>query len=276
MARRLAAVGNIQQVGDVEIKASCLASEQMIGGGYSYPDPAENVARTGMLSPLVVNASYPSGQNEWTVRIFNPDTSSNGPNANTLVPVFAYCLTGPNVGATIVQSSAAVPPFSASPVSVTCPGSAVVSAGGFAADASDPINFGEGLIIASEPLRDDSGAARGWSVEAYFLQPSTEPTPQVTAFALCTTAGFQAAKPASLNLASPGAGEGDLGGDSLCGKGQWAPGGGYHFGGDPLEGGRYTFENLALDDLSGWHFQSYVIPYQDVMVWATCVKVPST
>ena len=101
--------------GRMNVKAKCLPGEQMLGGGYYAVYSKQFIANfvihndrppEDWNSFLIVEASYPSAPNEWTVTIFNRDSDVNGPNQGIQVFAEAYCLTTPNfpVGMQTVQS----------------------------------------------------------------------------------------------------------------------------------------------------------------------------
>ena len=298
------------------VTARCLKDEQMLGGGYyvaysktfltnfSFHDErdAEN-----WDSLLIIEASYPSASNEWTVTIFDRDSPIDELNQGVQVFAEAYCLTTPDfqVGMQAVHSQpTSVPNLQLTTAQVQCPTGSTVTGNGFRLD-NDQLQpqsgagfFNNGLW-ASTPLLNN-GHAIGWSLQEFFVPnivdlnghpgPVTSP-PTMTVYALCATQNLTAADPRSTDIwtdVDPRTGLAayahPLAGDMPCASDEFTTGGGFEFGGsDPnkyiIQLARMHWQNTATNNFSKWHLEAFWAHQHgetaSFLVWALCIKVPT-
>jgi len=292
--------------GRMNVKAKCLPGEQMLGGGYYAVYSKQFIANfvihndrppEDWNSFLIVEASYPSAPNEWTVTIFNRDSDVNGPNQGIQVFAEAYCLTTPNfpVGMQTVQSQpTSVPVAQLTTIQAQCPAGSTVTGSGFKLDndqlklKSDVGLYNNGLW-ASAPLIN-SGHAIGWSIQEFFLTQTQTPPPTTTVYTLCATQNLIAADPQSTDIwtdfnsyTGQAAYSHPLTGNTQCASDEFTTGGGFEFGGNDLNKyrilGRFHWQNTAIENFSKWHIEALwghdIGETASLLVWALCVKVPT-
>lgn len=155
---------------DQTLSAQCHAGEQLVGGGFSYPNNT-------------VYGDYPTGNATWTVRVQDYSYFSSN---HTLI-AYAVCMAANfNAGMTRVSSSA-VTLGQSSTVSAHCPAGGVVASGGF---LISPAGFPGGSTAGSSPVIA-SGSTPGssvWTAAGYGPSFVT-----LQAFALCATSHLTSA-----------------------------------------------------------------------------------
>lgn len=240
--------------GTLTAVASCAANEVRLGGGYRTAPPA-----LSSHTQLSIEASYPSGTRDWTVRAYHNGAADQA----ISLTAEAYCLREPIAEATIVstrqvqsrRNEAAT--FFTADAAVTCPSGSVLTGGGFQTTRTKP-NAGlyNAWISKSAPIEGRDGAAQGWRATLAAITWIEPPTrPWVRAHAVC-------AKPTSAGLAQsrviePGkVVQKQLGQSSIygfdyirrspaeCSYGQVALGGGFAFEQDLLVP-HYVYENVT-------------------------------
>lgn len=161
---------------DQTLSAQCHTGEQLVGGGFNYPNNT-------------VYGDYPTGNATWTVRV--QDYSYFG--SNHTLTVYAVCMAANfNAGITRVAPSAVTLGQSSS-VSASCPGGGVATSGGFLiSPAAFPGGSTGGPTGSSSPVIASGSAptssGTGWTVAAYGPSFVT-----LQAFALCATAHLTSA-----------------------------------------------------------------------------------
>lgn len=298
---------NVNGTGRMNVTAKCLSGEQMLGGGYYAVYSKEFIANYVIQNDklpdvkntfLIIEASYPSAPNEWTVTIFNRDSEVNSPNQGIQVFAEAYCLTTPNfpVGMQTVQSQpTSVPVAQLTTITAQCPAGSTVTGSGFKLDndqlqlKSDVGLYNNG-VSASAPLLDNSGHAIGWSLQEFFVTQAQTPPPTTTVYALCATQNLIAANPQSTDIwtdfnsyTGQTAYSHPLTGNTQCASDEFTTGGGFEFGGSDFNKyrivGRFHWQNTAIENLSKWHIGAlWAHNYgqtASLLVWALCVKIPT-
>ena len=197
---------SVDQVGRITLEAKCLAGEQMIGGGYRVPpftvvtthfkkeedqSPQEIFDGTNVFTddatdadrfqyPLIVEASYPSALDTWTLVVLNPDIDATGYHQGDVLSVEAYCVTGSQLK--LRMAIASIPPHATHPpdydpttgIIVTdnldVPMGGVVTAGGFKLEPLVPETQWKtmgymGPLWGSYPKVDVNNQAVGWSTD---------------------------------------------------------------------------------------------------------------
>ena len=242
-ATRVAAVKLVQRsaqsdkipVGKIgTVVATCQPGEQLLSGGY-YVYAFEAAAS--------VVASYPSGQDAWTVT----DDNTHGPSYVQII-AYANCLQAPySVGMRILSSTSQPVGNTFQETSVACPSGAVITGGGFQA---------AGGVAASMPT------SRGW--RGVLSGPGK-------VFALCATQHAQAASARSASFTTQNVFGPPQNGEAQCEAGQVVTGGGYSF----AQGQTFIAMNTLASDASRWEI-GVAGSYDpvSVTVWAACVIVP--
>ncbi|HXI86417.1 MAG TPA: hypothetical protein VNH64_03090, partial [Parvularculaceae bacterium] len=159
-----------------------------MGGGYLNQD------QTG-LNPgfsMAVRASYPSGDNSWTVTF---EKDSVGRNYQPLQAMaLAYCMGGPSYPLNIVNVEANNGGNGDVDQSViaTCPSGSVVTGGGFRIDGTAylPTDVTHNAdVLASQPTLNGAGVADGWRVTTRAFRPDL--VRRFHAYALCAQSGLE-------------------------------------------------------------------------------------
>jgi hypothetical protein len=271
----------VETVGTIDVTAQCLPGEQLVGGGYELGQPVLNQDPAGNV--LIVEASYPSAADTWTVTLFNPDTDANGANQGTLIRVDAYCIskTSLPVGMQIVSSQAVTVDFDReTKITANCPNGSAVMGGGFKTNHTRPYAGSyNAWLLASAPTLDATQTATGWSVRQEVISwPPPPSPPTTTVYALCATQNLTAGSPSQSDV--PPVDEFGFGfyeGQTSCDEGEFTAGGGYEFLGDPLIP-HAIYNHSVANEFSGWEVNGFygfqTGTTSDVKGWATCIKLP--
>jgi hypothetical protein len=197
----------VDQVGRLSIDSKCAANEQLVGGGYRVPpfhvvtthfkkeedrSPQEIFDGTNLFTddatdadkhqaPLIVEGSYPSSLDTWTLVVYNPDFDNQGYHHGDLIQVESYCVTNPSLKLRMAISSIAPhptqPPDQTDPSTgiisidnIDAPPGAVVTSGGFkleplVSDDKWKSSAFVGPLWGSYPKTDTGDHAVGWSSE---------------------------------------------------------------------------------------------------------------
>lgn len=156
--------GSVGQGSAVSVNASCVSTEQMLGGGYY-------VADTNQI--YTASSNYPSAQNTWTATVYN--------NTSQAMTLWSYviCLQATFPAAVQIvhssQSLSAGAPDTA--VSVTCPGGIGSSGGGYQITTPSPSGLSNVFVDGSQPT------VAGWQANAWPRYSNAT----VTTYALCPT-----------------------------------------------------------------------------------------
>lgn len=281
--------GRVEVPGTTEVTATCRAGEQLVGGGYSLSPatPLGSATDGSEINPLVVLASVPSDPPEsWTVRVFNPDEESDGPNAGSLVLAEAYCVVADHFPLRMerVRSDAVSPSFSGSTdLAVSCPDGSTLTAGGFETTPTVPwAGLHNAWFLRSVPMTGQDGVADGWRLTHHVIDwrgtlPDV-PGPESRVHALCARQNLSGAEAVSGPLdTNPGANYWHHEGEVLCPRDQFAVGGGYGFTGDPLIP-HHVFRAQGTGDFGGWE-QGTIYGHEtgapgEVTGWAACIRAP--
>ena len=274
----------VNATGPMDVKATCRKGEQLLGGAYSLAQPSVGGPSAGSptWNQLIVLGSYPSAINEWTVRIYNPDTDPKGLNMGNWVEAIAYCVVAPrfSVAMQTATSKASTPSYASNPtlINVKCPVGSIVTGGGFATEFTTAIaGQYDSWLYVSAPSLDALGQADGWRVveENWSVGPSTA----TSAYVLCAAKNLVSATPVSYRISENSPYYfGDWKGQAECPSGQFSSAGGYEFVGDRLVP-HLVYSNAAIPNLSGWSAKG-IHGHQrnavgEIVVWAICINTPT-
>ena len=186
------------------VSASCAQGQQLVGGGY---DLINNSNASPTL--LVVEGSYPSAANTWTVQVRNPDNPAYySGDADVVVVAVAYCVDTPNydLSTEIVTQQTTIPqtPNTTTDIDVRCSQtSSLALSGGFLTTSlptySEPGGAvhqafwpgleGTGITGSGPAFPDNTHSAMGWHLTQQYTPASvyTAPQPPVTTtvYAIC-------------------------------------------------------------------------------------------
>lgn len=227
----------------LSLSASCQSGEQMVGGDYLVQNDSGND------SLLVVEGSYPSALNTWTVIFRNPD---NPPYYNdegkAVVLVDVYCVTTPNfpLNIEIATTNSSIGNALATPtdVSVRCSKRDTIAlTGGFMTTSLRPYTepggavhetywpglYGTGIETIGPVFPDAQHSSMGWRVVQAYTPALFATAPQVgmstTAYALCAQTGLTGESYHMAVVRFPAGGSG--GTRVTCDKDEFVVGGGY-------------------------------------------------
>jgi hypothetical protein len=212
----------IDQPGRIVINAKCLPGEQMIGGGYRFPTfevntihfrkesertPQEIFDGTNAFNddatpcdkqqaPLIIEASYPSAKDTWTVIIFNPDPQENCYNSGKMIQVDCYAVSNPAIHL-FMKIRSTVPHsvnLTNAPQILTdtcnCTTGGIVTAGGFKLEPGDDNlwrgSAGDSPLWGSYPNTNSSHQAIGWAAD---YNSKSNYQANLTTYVLCSTQG---------------------------------------------------------------------------------------
>jgi hypothetical protein len=295
--------------------ASCPGDEQMVGGYYSFKrsylfpgetpivTPPSNSSSDSRVPPIVVEWSYPSNLNTWTVLYFNPDSDSNGPHFDELLETGVYCFKPVDASTPrldLKMHIAISAPLNIQPnPPASDPGSAkahcssndtptdTATAGGFrimksSAPGDTPVTpytvLSNATIAASTPLiLTQTKRVVGWEVIANQWDESTT----TRAYALCSP--ILGTEPMGKTV-SPDAQQNSVSVQNGCVSSQdWATGGGYTIDLSSVAPfhAKYivTLPQSIYDDetvtgFSGWHIGAD-LTYAHVEATSVCVQPPA-
>jgi hypothetical protein len=230
-------VANIDSAGTVNVDATCIAGEKLLGGGYSFSEPPLS---TG--NPLIVEASYPLNDESWRIVVTRPASFEQDRDGIPLAVSWATCAALPegDLRADIVESPEATasfsPSFETATATATCPADTVLTGGGFrVSPAADDEWTVAGLfnswIWDSAPTSDG-----GWAATLRRITGQQGPTPPtLRAYSVCAGSPID-----SSHIVEADAGKREpinfvyWDGLAQCEGSEVASGGGYSFSGDAL------------------------------------------
>jgi hypothetical protein len=278
------AIERVEDTGHMDVTAKCLDGEEMLGGGYTVTAPHLGGTPSGEpVSPLIVEANYPSASNSWTVTVFNPDADTEGPNAGVLASAEAYCLKSPIYPVRIekVSSEAVSVDFDKPTViGASCPDRSVVTGGGFHTEhtVSHAGLYGAWLMESAPDVGAD-GQAIGWRVMQQAIAWPPPPSPPVTrAHVLCATQNLTAAAVVESEvLPTAPYNYWYYEGWAECARDEFSTGGGYQFVGDYLVP-HQAYQTATLGDFGGWGIGA-IYGHQtggigEVVARAACIELP--
>ena len=270
----------LNRVGPTTVKARCDPGEQLLGGGYELDRP--NLESGGP----VVDASYPSDTNEWTV------VAGRGPqqaaSAAPEVTVHAYCVASAThlplrlrvfkSTPTTVPAATTVPP-PVTRTTVGCPPGSVLTSGGYQTSHSRDDGLYNAWVLGSGPTLDPVGHATGWRVDQAVI---TGPAPTTVTYALCATENLSSVDPTAPSsiLETEPPFYNYRGGLKKCDSTAFATGGGYDFLGDSLAPHPLYFSD-AMNQNAGWQVEG-IHGHQagdtstTMQAWAICNRIPDT
>jgi hypothetical protein len=279
--------GVVEEPGLVEVTAQCREGEQLVGGGYSLSSTTLFGAPQDPADPLVVVASFPSDPPQsWTVRVFNPDEDSDGPNSGTVVFAESYCVVADHFPLRMerVRSDLTEASFiGLTELTAACPGSSTLTAGGFETVPTVPwAGLYNAWSIGFTPTLDPQGVANGWRLTQSLIEwtgtlPDV-PAPRSRVHALCASQNLDGGEAVSEPLTpTDPVNFGYYEGEVACPREQFTVGGGYEFSGNALIP-HHVLQTQAVDDFGRWRVEA-IYGHEtgaqgDVEAWAACIQAP--
>ena len=268
------------------ISVSCQAGEQMLGGGYLLLNNT-NAADTF----VVVEGSFPSALNTWTVLVRNPDNVGND-DSDVQIGVTVYCLTTPNypLNTQISSSNGVLTQGGSQDIEARCASSGELALSGGFQTSSLPVFQqpggavesyywpgldGTGITTIAPVFPDSTHTSMGWHVHQVYTPASdlTAPQPSVetSVYVLCAQNNIvtQAAHIASAQN-TPMA-------TASCNQEEFAVGGGYSNAAVPVPNYDgivpYVTEGASASDYGGWTINGSDLgdTFQEL---ALCIHIP--